>query len=476
MTLDRYCGMVVNFVQIAVLSRLLTPAEIGVSVIGVSVMAVSLAVREFASPGYLIQKPNITEDDKRTVATLTTLFGVVIAATCWCLAPLIEATYQMAGVAIYLRVCAVSLIIEGVNSTLLGLMRRELQFTRVMACNMTKLLVNVGLVCFLASRGFGFQSFGIGWICAISASTLLAFALKPEFTAFIPSLRAWRGLLSFGFYNGTAAVLSRAYDSIPLMLFGRTMGLPSTGVFYRALSICQLPDKMFLAGVLQVALPALSRAAQEGLDLKSAYLRGVQQITALYWPALAMMAILAHPIVDLLLGAQWKAVVPLLQIMAISWMFAFSNELSYGLLVSLGGVRDHLIRSAIIWPVSGALLVGASFWGPAAAAMALCVAVPFQWLVTFLVVRRRLTITFREMALALRPSAIVTGATAAAPLAAAYLLTNGGFEMSLAQAIALAGLSAAGWATAMIALKHPLWDELRLILTRVASILGLKPA
>jgi O-antigen/teichoic acid export membrane protein len=283
-------------------------------------------------------------------------------------------------------------------------------------------------------------------------------------------------LLSFGFYNGTAAVLSRAYDSIPLMLFGRTMGLPSTGVFYRALSICQLPDKMFLAGVLQVALPALSRAAQEGLDLKSAYLRGVQQITALYWPALAMMAILAHPIVDLLLGAQWKAVVPLLQIMAISWMFAFSNELSYGLLVSLGGVRDHLIRSAIIWPVSGALLVGASFWGPAAAAMALCVAVPFQWLVTFLVVRRRLTITFREMALALRPSAIVTGATAAAPLAAAYLLTNGGFEMSLAQAIALAGLSAAGWATAMIALKHPLWDELRLILTRVASILGLKPA
>lgn len=469
MTIDRYFSMVVNFAQIAILSRILAPSEIGVSVIGVSVTAISLAVREFASSGYIIQKPTITLDDKRTLATLSTLFGVAIAAICFVLAPFIETMYGTPGVASYLRVCAAALVIEGINVVFLTLMRRDLQFNKVMICNMTNMVVGLVAVVLLALNGFSFLSFGYAWLCSISIATLVAFALRPELTVFVPSLREWRGLMSFGVYNGAAAVLSRAYDSLPLLLFGRTMGLHATGFFFRALNICQLPDKMFLAGVLQVALPALSRAAANGVDMKAAYLRGVQQITALYWPALLMMAILAHPIVDLLLGPKWAGVVPLVQIMALSWMFAFSNDLSYSVLVSLGGIRDHLLRNAIIWPLSGAILVGASFGGPLSAAMGLAVAVPIQWLVSFLILRRRLPMTFAEMLGALKGSAVVSLATVAGPLLAIYGLLDGKFAMSLFQAVGLGALSGVCWITALRLTKHPLWTEIEGVLARAVA-------
>ena len=472
MTIDRYFSMVINFVQIAILSRLLTPAEIGVSVIGVAITSISLAVRDFASAGYLIQKQNLTEDDKQTLFTVTSGLSIALACICWVLAPYFREIYGRPNIAIYLRSCAIAIVLEGVNQVVVAFMRRDLEFAKVAIVNVVNLLVGVIMVCVFAALGYSFLSFGYAWLCSVCAALLVAMLLKPAFSTFRLNLREWRGLLSFGYYNGLAAVLSRLYDALPLMLFGKTMGLQDTGVFFRAFSICQLPDKMFLAGVLQVALPALSRAAEAGHDMKSVYLRGVQQITALYWPALAMMAILAHPIVNLLLGAQWTAAVPLIQIMAIGWMFAFSNELSYSVLVSLGGIRDYLIRNAIIWPISGAVLVAASFHGPLAAAAGLAFTVPMQWFVSFLIMRRRMTIRFGEMFGSLKLSAVVTLATVAAPLAVIFGLMGGDFNMSLLQAIGLGLLSGVGWLAALVLLNHPMWVEVRGMLEHVGRRLS----
>ncbi|TIV71696.1 MAG: sugar transporter, partial [Mesorhizobium sp.] len=48
-TADRYFGLAVNFGLTMVVSRLLTPSEIGISVTGSAVVGLALSLREFSS-------------------------------------------------------------------------------------------------------------------------------------------------------------------------------------------------------------------------------------------------------------------------------------------------------------------------------------------------------------------------------------------------------------------------------------------
>ena len=55
-TSERYLGLNANFATIAVVSRILTPSEIGVSVLAMAIISFALAAREFATTNVLGSK------------------------------------------------------------------------------------------------------------------------------------------------------------------------------------------------------------------------------------------------------------------------------------------------------------------------------------------------------------------------------------------------------------------------------------
>jgi O-antigen/teichoic acid export membrane protein len=63
---EQYFRLAINILSIAAISRLLTPTEIGVSVIGMGIMAIALGLREFATSDFLIRRREVTHDDMRT--------------------------------------------------------------------------------------------------------------------------------------------------------------------------------------------------------------------------------------------------------------------------------------------------------------------------------------------------------------------------------------------------------------------------
>jgi O-antigen/teichoic acid export membrane protein len=58
-TAERYAGLLLNFILIVVLSRLLTPAEIGIIQLGWIVMRLTDAFRDFGIGSYLVQKRDL---------------------------------------------------------------------------------------------------------------------------------------------------------------------------------------------------------------------------------------------------------------------------------------------------------------------------------------------------------------------------------------------------------------------------------
>ena len=57
---EQYFRLAIQFALIVVVSRLLTPTEIGVSVIGTGIMAIALGLREFATSDVLIPRQEVS--------------------------------------------------------------------------------------------------------------------------------------------------------------------------------------------------------------------------------------------------------------------------------------------------------------------------------------------------------------------------------------------------------------------------------
>ena len=215
---------------------------------------------------------------------------------------------------------------------------------------------------------------------------------------------------------------------------------------------------------MAVVLPAFSAEVRQGRDLKRPYLSALSLITALHWPALLVLSVLAYPIVDIVLGHQWTEAAPLVQIVGVALLFSFSFELNYPVMVALGAIRDLFIRALIVFPLSGILLsVAVVFGGLHAAAWCMLVTVPFQAYIALSFVRRRLGLRRRDIAAALWKSAVVAFASAVPPLAAIGI-SGSGFGLSNMEATGAGLLAFGGWSAGLIITRHPLLDEIIKIL------------
>ena len=267
-------------------------------------------------------------------------------------------------------------------------------------------------------------------------------------------------MVSFGGYNGAIAVLSQAFEALPLLLLGRLVSPNATALFNRTMMIATIPDKLVLAGVTSVVLPAFAAETREGGDLKKPYLTALSYITALHWPALLLIVVLAFPAVEIVLGPQWIEAVPLVQIVAIAFLFSFSFELNYPVLVAMGAIRDLFIRALIIFPASGLIMCAAIYLGGLrAVAASLLFTIPFQAWVSLSFVKRRLGLSWWDIALALWKSAAVALITIG-PVLAAILFLGSGFAISPLLGIAAGLLAGVSWGVALVLTRHPLFDEI----------------
>jgi O-antigen/teichoic acid export membrane protein len=303
------------------------------------------------------------------------------------------------------------------------------------------------------------MSFAWAIFASASIGSILSIKIWKDRSIFRPSLGEWRSFVVFGGYNGLNILLHQLYEALPYLVLGRTLSLQSVALYNRGITICQLPNKVVLGGVDAVLLSSYSAEVRGGGNLRASYLRGIEMITALQWPGFLLVAILAHPIVTLLLGEQWVDAVPLVQIMALASLFTFSGALNYPILVAIGAMHDVFLRSVIVWPLSALIIAAASFFGLKAAALAWLVTMPLQAYFSVFFVRRHVPVTWRQIGGALWRSGVLAVLSGLGPIAI-VLIMGGRFDLPMPAVAAAIALSAAGYWFGLVLTRHPLLHEI----------------
>ena len=460
-SLEQYLSLALSLGLLLVVSRLLSPEEVGLAAIGAGLATVAFTLRDFASPEFLIQRPDVLDDDLRTSVTLQTLSGAAIAGAFWLAGPWLGQAYSAPGLAQFLSVMCVVGLAESVAAPAQALLRRAMAFASLAKINTSGLVVSATVTIALAAAGHGYMSIAWGQACGALAKAGLTLHQQPGLPFLRPSLASWRSALGFGGYYAGMTLITRAYEAMPQLLLGWMMPLSAVGFYNRATLVAGIPGRFLLTPVYALAMPAFAAHARDGQDLRAAYLRGLSIISVIYCPALAMLAILADPLVALVLGTGWQTVVPVVRILAIGAITLFPTVLTGPMLISAGGIR-HAFANSVVARGSGAVIIAAaSFHGLVGLALGQLVAYQVGSFVAARAAKRHLGFAWRDFAVALRASVCITGCTVAGPLAL-ILAMDRGFAIGAVETTASGLLAGAGWLIGLSLFQHPIQSELRL--------------
>lgn len=455
---EKYATQILTISTTIIMARVLSPAETGLYLTAYSVIMLADGFRDFGVGSYLVQATTLDRREVRTAFTVTLLLSLGIAMLIALGAGSIAAFYGDAALGSLLLVASLAFVIAPFGTPIGALLRRDMSFRALAGVNTATAAISAAVTIVLGLLGFGASSYVWAYVASALAAVVLMFAVRPDAWVYVPCLASWRRLLSFGMVSAAAAVVNIAYDVLPRLALGKILGFGAVGLYGRALSVCQLPERTIISALQPVVLPAMAAHARTGRSLKEGYLRGHNLVSAFQWPALVVLGLLAEPVVRILLGQQWLEAAPLVRIMAFASMALAPAFMTYPVLVATGRIGDTLRASIISLPPSFAILLLAAPHGTLAVASSLLLIAPIQMAVALFFIRRAIGLRWAELAAASWQSAVVTAA-AAAPPALAVLFAADGFSLGWgATALSLAG-AGAGWFAALIATRHPLREE-----------------
>ncbi len=325
--IGQYGRSAIMFGATIIVVRLLMPAEMGVFAVAMGAIGLLDAVRTMGIPVYFTAQPILSAEDLRLYAGLSWVLGIGFAAVLVALSWWAGGFYGNPQVGATLRILAVAYSLNPIGVVPALVLTREMRFGALVGVGLAASAVQAVVVVSLAASGVGPLS--LAWAqVATNLTSSLGFALCiPGMAWTRPTLRGWRRPFGFGGWLTATAIAGSVNGQAAELITGRTLGLASTALYSRALSLTNLVQTLFYGAVAAPALPALTRAERdEKGGMVPVYLRFVAAITGLCWPAYAALAIWGEPITVLLYGEPWRQAAALLPAVCLG------NALVFGVL------------------------------------------------------------------------------------------------------------------------------------------------
>jgi O-antigen/teichoic acid export membrane protein len=459
----RAVSILATLVGIAMLGRLLPPETFGHYVLALAIYAVMQTLVEFGLRQYLIRSRD--EIDAATVSAAVRLsFAIALVCAALCVGTRALPDGIMAPeVRDALTVFAAALLVGPAILSREVRLHRALSFRVPAFAGVMSTVVEVATGIGLALAGFGVVALASGTFAGFLAKAAILFALVPSAPAERPQpTPPMAGLLRFGREMTLVSLLPKVADLALIAMLSGIAGAATVGLYNRAMTVRQVLDKTLLEGVSPVILPTISNALRGGMSPGRVLAVKHDYLTVVIWPAFAMIALLAEPLVRVLLGPNWDAAVPAVRILAIAGVALPATKMAMKFFVAIDRLPVYLRIQSIFLTLR--LSLGAV--GALVSLEAFCAA-----LVVGICIKAAMIVGWCNRHLDSEPGLHrkamgrggVATLAAAAPAAAIMALGLGALP-TLVLALAAAGL---GWAGALRITGHPLWGDIVGVLGRL---------
>ena len=457
-------GKVLVIVTMAVLARLLTPADFGVVGYTTLVIAYLGVLMDLGFGAALIQRRHQVAEAAETVYAVNLILGAVLTAATILGAPLVADFFREPLVTPLLRVLGFTFMLEALGSVPLVLLKRDLAFRRKLIPDVGRSLVKGAVSIGAAVAGFGVWALVWGQLAGVMASVVLAWAVigsRPHPRIHRAQLRS---LTKFGAPLIVTDIQYAIWANLDYVVVGRLLGDSALGVYTLAYRLPELLVQSVWRVLGNAIFPVFSTIQERADLLRRGYLATIRYTQTIVVPLCIGLFLTAEQSVQTLFGSQWAEAVPVLRVMAVFSLIGSIGVNAGDVYKALGrtGVLARLATLELIVLVP-ALLIGARH-GIVGVAWAHAIVAAADTSIRLAVANRMVDTTFGDVWRQVAPS-LGAGAWMAAAVIPVMWATG-----SATPAITL--LAAAGAGSAVYALA--LWRIDPAVVRRMLGFAGMR--
>jgi len=334
--LERIGQQGIQFVIAIILARLLLPEQFGLIAMLTIFMAVAQSFVDSGFGSALIQKQDASHLDECSIFYFNILVGVLVAGVLSVSAPWIAAFYQIPLLTPLARVLSLNLIINAFGIVHTTLLIKRIDFKAQMKVSMTATVLSGSIGVTMAYQGYGVLSL----VAQSLGSNLFRTALLWFFLPWRPSWRfSWaslRSMFSFGSKILFSGMLDTIYNNLYLVVIGKMFSAADLGYYSRAHQTQQLPVENLFSTVGRVTFPVFSSMQDDKSRLKRGTRKALSTLAMVNFPMMIGLAVVAKPLVLVLLTDKWLPCVPYLQLLCVVGMLYPLHAINLNVLMAQG--------------------------------------------------------------------------------------------------------------------------------------------
>lgn len=338
------------------LARLLVPEQFGlVAMLSVFTgFAQTLVDGGFGSA--LIQAKQPTEVQRCSIFYFNILISFLLAVALCIAAPWIAGFYHQPKLINILRALSFLPLINGLGLVQNVLLVRQLDVKKQTLILVAGTTVSGTVAVLMAFSGFGVWSLVAQQLTQSLVRAVLLWCSSNWRPVAGFSFQALGEMFRFGWGMLCSSILASAYDNLYPLLIGKFFSAASLGYFNRAQSLQTVASQSLGAIANRVTFPVFSAMQDDLVRFRSGLKKAMTTITFIQFPMMIGLAVVAKPLVLLVLTDKWENSIPYLQILAIAGMMYPLHVLNLNVLTSLG--RSDLFFRLEVFKVAIFLATG----------------------------------------------------------------------------------------------------------------------
>lgn len=462
-----------NFGSVMVVSRLLTPEEIGIFSVAVSLLGFAHILRDFGVGNYLIQAREITREKLRAAFSVMLYSSWSIAALLYLVRTPIADFYGREGVAEVIGLIAFNFLIIPFGAPILSVLRREMQFGRIAIVSISNTTVQVAVTIACAINGLGYISMAWGSIAGMLTNVVVLLILRPRESMLLPTLKGLRQVLDFGYKSSTNSIVAEIGTAAPDLILGRTLGFAAVAYYSRAAGLIQMATGQMMKIVQDVFLPAFASQIRSGGSPADLYVRATFYTSGITVSVMAFLAIMAEPLILFLFGDQWTRSAPLAAMLCAYAIFLTPFSLAANSLIASGNVSAQMRIQIIVQSIKVMVLLS-SIWLPLEQVVPLlAIFTAASAVLHARALKRYFDLRFGVLWRGIRLSYLLALLSVLAPLALRVADVALDWQLPLSIILLVGGLLfGSAWLVALHFTDHPLKAELHNVIAAVRARVG----
>lgn len=332
-----------SLIKIAILARILVPAQFGIYGIATLVLGFLEMLTETGINIFLIQKKENPpkgeagiDEYVNSAWAVSIVRGFLIGILIFVLSPFIASYFKNENAVFILYLVSVVPIIRGFINPSCIKYQKNLEFNKQFKYDSVIFFVDAIFAIGLGIITKSENSFVYAMIISTLLEVVLSFIYFKPTPKFVFEKEKTMEVINRGKWITGAGVANFLFQNLDDILVGRVLGTTSLGIYQQAYKISTLPVSEVGEVFNKVTFPIYVNLKDDTVRLKKAFLKTLTIISLLVIPFGFLVFRFPVEIINLVLGSNWISAAPVLQLLAIYGVVKAISNSFFSLFLGIG--------------------------------------------------------------------------------------------------------------------------------------------